>query len=64
MAIIDVIEVLVNAMHSGRSGYSWDFNIMDIPIMRNLFQNTFKSLRDPDRPECIAFTKTSTRSIN
>jgi len=28
------IEVLVNAMHSGRSSY-----------MRNLFQNTFKSQR-------------------
>jgi len=26
---IDVIEVLVNAMYSGRSG-PWDFNIMDI----------------------------------
>jgi len=28
--LIDVIEVLVNAMHSGRS--CWDFNIMDTPI--------------------------------
>jgi len=31
--VIDVIEVLVNAMHSGRSGrspYGWD--LMDIPI--------------------------------
>jgi len=24
---IDVIEVLVNAMHSGRSPYNWNFNI-------------------------------------
>jgi len=30
--LIDVIEVLVNAMQSGRSPYCWDFNIMDTPI--------------------------------
>ena len=30
--LIDLIGVLVNAMHSGWSGYSWDFNRMDIPI--------------------------------
>ena len=29
---IDLIGVLVNAMHSGRSGYSWDLNRIDIPI--------------------------------
>jgi len=27
--------------------------------MRDLFKNKFKSQRDPDRQECIAFTKTS-----
>jgi len=54
----DVIKVLVNAMHSSRSPYRWDFNIMDIPITYNLFQNTFKS-QCSYRPECIALTKTS-----
>jgi len=36
--------VLVHAMHSGRSPYRCDFNLMDIfSYARNLFQNTFKS---------------------
>ena len=34
-----------------------NFNRTDIP------NNTFKSLRDTNRPECIAFSKTSIRSI-
>jgi len=46
---IDVIEVLVSAMHFGRSPYRWYFNIMDIhngySHMRNLFHNTFKTTR-------------------
>ena len=29
---IIVIRVLVNAMHPGRSGYSWEFNRINIPI--------------------------------
>ena len=29
---IDLIGVLINAMHSGRSGLLWDFNKIDIPI--------------------------------
>jgi len=39
---ICVYEVLVNAMHSGRSPYRWNFNIMD-SHMRYVFQNTFIS---------------------
>jgi len=45
-----VIEVLVNAMHSGRSSYRCDFNIMDIPKIG-------RSSR------CIAFIKTSITCI-
>jgi len=33
--IIDVIEVLVYAMHSGRLPYRWDFNIMDICVIHD-----------------------------
>jgi len=33
---IEVIEVLVNAKHSGRTRYAWDSNIMD--NIRNLFK--------------------------
>jgi len=29
---IDLMEVLMNALHSGRSGYYRDFNIMGIPM--------------------------------
>jgi len=36
-------------------GYYWDFNIIGILHMPNLFKNTFKSLRDP---ESIALIKT------
>jgi len=31
LGVIDVIDVLVNAMHSDRSPYRWDFNIMEFP---------------------------------
>jgi len=54
---IDVIEVLVNAMHSGLP-----FNLMDISI----FVIYFKIRSNPmvgRSTECIAFTKTSIRSI-
>jgi len=30
--VIDFINVIVNAMHSGQSGYYLNFSIMDIPI--------------------------------
>ena len=51
-------------MHSGRSGYSWDLNKINIPITQFSLKNTLKSLRDPDRLECIAFPKTPIRSID
>jgi len=31
--------------------------------MRNSIENMFKFLKRPERPECIAFNKTSIRSI-
>ena len=45
-------------MHSGRSGYLWDIDRMDIRITLNLIYSTFKFLSDLDRLECIAFIKT------
>jgi len=54
---IDVIEVLVSAMHFGRSPYRWYFNIMDIPICVICFVIRSK------RPESIRFTKTSVTSV-
>ena len=62
--LIDLIGALVNEILSGRSGYFWDFNSIDIPITQfSLKIHSKNTLRDPDRPECIAFTKTPIRSI-
>jgi len=48
--LIDVIEVLVYAMHS------WDFNIIVIPICVICFK-IYSNPLEPDRLGCIAFTK-------
>jgi len=36
IGLIHVIEVLVNAKHSGRSPYRWDFNICVFLYIRNM----------------------------
>jgi len=47
MKTIDHIEVLANAIHSGRSRYSWDINIMCFPIYQIRLKIHSNSLETP-----------------
>jgi len=57
---IDLIEVLVNSMHSGRSPDLEIFEHNGYSHMRSFFENTLKFMRKPERPE---YTVTWIRSI-
>ena len=48
-------------MHSGRSGYSWDFNRMDIPIFSLKYIQISEGPRSTTK--CIAVTKTLIRFV-
>jgi len=60
-----LLRLIVNAMHHGRSGYYWDFN-MDIPIVVICFKmrsNSRRSLNDQNALHLPNISIRSTESM-